>query len=80
MSFSYTTFRPMQHTIEDIHKAQVNYKYVFITILNPSTFLSQFDSFYQPGVYYIASNGDIYHVKNPGFLYANNLTIKNSEI
>lgn len=77
---SYKILRPMQHTIDDIREAQASHKYIFISFLDSSSILQTFNFYeYQPGVYYISTNGDIYQVKNPGFLYANNLTLKSDE-
>lgn len=69
----HTRLKPLEHTIEDIRDAQQIYQYVFVTNLNRFTF--PFET-YQPGVYFISNNEEIYPVKDPSFLFVNNLTRK----
>lgn len=70
----HTRLKVLKHTLDDIREAQTKFKYVFITDLEK--FYFPFDT-YQSGVYHISLNGTIYQVKDPSFLYVNNLTIKN---
>ena len=69
----HTRLIPLQHDIEDIRTAQIGFKYVFVTSLDK--FYFPFES-YQPGVYFISANEEIFPVKDPSFLFVNNLTRK----
>lgn len=73
MSTLHTRLIPLKHDINDVRSAQENFKYVFITHLEK--FYFPFDS-YKPGVYFISTDSEIFFVKDPSFLFVNNLTNK----
>jgi hypothetical protein len=74
MTNLHTRLIPLKHGIEDVRTAQEKFQFVFITHLEK--FYFPFES-YKPGVYFISSDEEIYSVKDPSFLFTNNLTNKN---
>jgi hypothetical protein len=66
---SIITIRPGTLTIDELRELQVNYSHIIITAM---TYIDKILTYYPTGIYYITPE-NVYPVKSPAFLRANNL-------